>query len=374
MPERIAVTLFAQEPEDRPARRGVRLGWTLVTLAIVATVVFALVPAPYVIERPGPVFNTLGKVTVDNREVPLISITGTKTYPTAGTLDMLTVNIEGNRESLPNWLTVAGAWLDPSKAVLPVDLVYPKGESVQQSNKAAQIDMQNSQKDAVAAALNELGYDFPTTVTVGGLSPKSPADGVLQKGDILVSVNGESARSVEGLRALIAKTGAGVPVDIAILRDGAAKTVQVTPQLSTDGSRAPIIGILPAISYSFPFQVKIQLENVGGPSAGQMFALGIIDKLTPGKLNGGKSVAGTGTIDSSGTIGPIGGIRQKLYGARDAGASYFLAPESNCTEVTGHIPSGLTVFAVRTLHDSLASLKAIESGGSTAKLLRCPTG
>ena len=124
--------------------------------------------------------------------------------------------------------------------------------------------------------------------------------------------------------------------------------------------------------YTFPFEVMIQLNNVGGPSAGQMFALGIIDKLTTGKLNGGDHVAGTGTIDNEGNVGAIGGIRQKMYAAKDAGNSWFLAPQSNCDEVTGHIPSGLTVFAVKTLDDSLAVMKAISSHSSTAGLPSCP--
>jgi PDZ domain-containing protein len=142
--------------------------------------------------------------------------------------------------------------------------------------------------------------------------------------------------------------------------------------MSTDSPSVPIVGIYPAIAYTFPFSVKIQLQNVGGPSAGQMFALGIIDKLTAGKLNGGKRVAGTGTIDSAGNVGAIGGIRQKLYGARDAGATWFLAPYSNCNEVTGHIPSGIHVLAVKTLKDSLKALTAISTGASTSGLLTCP--
>jgi PDZ domain-containing protein len=119
--------------------------------------------------------------------------------------------------------------------------------------------------------------------------------------------------------------------------------------------------------------VNIQLNNVGGPSAGQMFALGIIDKLTPDQLNGGQRVAGTGTIDNEGNIGAIGGIRQKMYAARDVGNKWFLAPQVNCDEVTGHIPSGLTVFAVKTLDDSLKVMKALSSDSSTAGFPRCPT-
>jgi PDZ domain-containing protein len=193
------------------------------------------------------------------------------------------------------------------------------------------------------------------------------------KGDTILSVDGETTDSVLGLRAIIAKAGAGTPVSIGIERGGARMTVRVTPELSPGADPVPIIGIYPAVTYTYPFDVKIQLENVGGPSAGQMFALGIIDKLTPGALNGGAKVAGTGTIDADGNVGAIGGIRQKLYGARAAGAAWFLAPYANCNEVTGHIPSGIRVLAVRTLDDSLTALKAISSGSSTSGLLSCPS-
>lgn len=302
----------------------------------------------------------------------MIEIPGQKTYRTAGALDMLTVNVSGSREQAPSWFEVAQAYLDPSKAVLPIDSVYPVGTTVEKSNEQAAVDMQNSQKDAVAAALTKLGYTLPAALTVGGLSPKSPSRGILEKGDTIVSVDGKTADSVLGLRAIIAKSGAGTPVSIAIRRGGVDKTVQVTPVLSTGADPVPIVGIYPAVTYTFPFEVKIQLENVGGPSAGQMFALGIIDKLTPGELNGGKKIAGTGTIDAAGTVGAIGGIRQKLYGARAAGATLFLAPYSNCDEVTGHIPAGIRVFAVKTLDDSLKALTAISSGSSTKGLLTCP--
>jgi PDZ domain-containing protein len=370
------VALFIDDHRSgrSPARPRVTvLGWILLVVAVFGTLAFTLVPAPYVIEQPGPVFNTLGTVANGNKQVPLIEIPGQKTYPTSGSLDMLTVNIAGSREQPPSWFEVARAYLDSSEAVLPVDAVYPVGTSVEQSNAQATVDMQNSQKDAVAAALTHLGYTLPASLTVGGLSPKSPSTGILKKGDTIVSVDGQTTDSVLGLRAIIARSGAGTPVSIAIERGGVPKSVQVTPELSTGADPAPIVGIFPAIVYSYPFDVKIQLENVGGPSAGQMFALGIIDKLTPGALGGGAKVAGTGTITGDGVVGPIGGIRQKLYGARAAGATWFLAPYSNCDEVTGHVPSGIRVLAVKTLDDSLAALSAIKAGSSTKDLLACPT-
>ena len=364
--------LFTDIEPDAPARRRLRrLGWSILGVGLVGLVVVAFVPAPFVIEQPGPVYNTLGDVTVGDKTVSLIDIPGEETYPTKGSLDMLTVSIRGNRENLPSWLEVAAAYFDSSRAVVPVDAIYPVGQTVEQSNQQGAVDMANSQKAAVAAALTELGYDLPSTLSVVETQPGSPADGVLEADDVIVSVNGKTFADVSALREEIAANGTDAPAEVDILRDGEELALDITPELSTGDKPAPVLGIVVGSEYDFPFDVKIQLENVGGPSAGMMFALGIIDKLTPGELNGGENVAGTGTIDAAGAVGPIGGIRQKLYGASNAGADYFLAPESNCNEVTRHIPAGLTVFSVATLDDALAALEAISTGGGTGELPTC---
>ncbi|MGJ4843153.1 YlbL family protein [Leifsonia sp. Le1] len=366
----------AEESTTRvaPPRR-VIAGWIAVGVAFALTLVLAVAPAPFVIEQPGPVFNTLGKdQPVGSKESdkakPLISIPSQKTYPTAGSLDLLTVSVVGNPDQRPSWFDIISAWFQPSKAVLPVDVVFPPGTTTEQSNAENAALMVNSQQDAVAAALNHLGYDFPEAVAVKQVIKGTPAAGVLKVDDEITSVNGEPVPGVATLRELIDKNGTDKAAEVGIIRGGAASTVSITPVKS--GAQT-VLGIGAGMDYTFPFDVKIQLDNVGGPSAGQMFALGIMDQLTPGYLNGGKKVAGTGTIDNEGNIGPIGGIRQKMYAARDTGgATYFLAPATNCNEVTGHIPSGLHVFAVKTLDDSLAALKAISSGGSTSGLATCP--
>ncbi len=361
-------------PERIGPKRSVIVGWVFIAGAFVLTLVLALSPAPYVIEQPGPVFNTLG----DDQPVgsapskdakPLISIPSKTTYPTAGSLDLLTVSVVGNPDSLPSWLEVASAWFAPSKAVLPVDAVFPPGTTTEQSNKENAQMMVDSQQDAIAAALNELGYHYPEAVVVKQVIPGTPAVGKLEVGDEILTVDGKPVPGVQTLRDLLAANGAGTPVQLGIARKGSAQTIVITPEKS--GS-AVVVGIGAGMDYTFPFEVLIQLNNVGGPSAGQMFALGIIDKLTPGQLNGGERVAGTGTIDNEGNIGPIGGIRQKMYAARSAGATWFLAPETNCDEVTGHIPAGLKVFAVKTLDDSLAVMKAASSNSSTSTLASCP--
>lgn len=379
------MTLFSDQSATRPSRstwratrtrsgRGIRIGWTALVVGVVGALGLTFIPAPYVIERPGPVFDTLGEVTIGDDDVPLISIPGQRTYPTAGALDMLTVNVVGNRQERPSWFEVVGAWADPSEAVVPLDAVYPEGESVEQSNQQSAVDMQNSQKDAIAASLIELGYDLEATLSIAALAEGSPADGVLETGDVIKSVNGDTPTDVTDLRSIIADNGTTAAATILVERDGGEVTEEVTPVVAEGEGSPPILGISVGAEYDFPFEVKIQLENVGGPSAGMMFALGIIDKLTPGELNGGEEVAGTGTITSDGLVGAIGGIRQKLYGARDAGARYFLAPESNCNEVVGHVPDGIEVFSVATLEQSMTALDAIASGDGLAALPTCTGG
>lgn len=361
---------------DRPAfspraQRRSRLGWSVLGFGVLGALGLSLVPSPYVIERPGPVFDTLGEVVVDEETVPLISIPGEEVFPTEGSLSLLTVNVVGNRQNQPNWFQVVTSWADPSKAVVPINSVYPIGVTLEQSREQSKIDMQNSQKDAIAASLAELGYDLDSTLTVAAFSIDSPSDGILQAGDQILSVNGQVPVDVAQLRSIIAENGTERPVTIEVLRDGSTSSVQVTPVPSNGVGSAPIVGISVETNFDFPFEVDIQLEKVGGPSAGMMFALGIIDKLTPGELNGGLDVAGTGTITASGQVGPIGGVRQKLYGARDAGAEYFLAPSANCDEVIGHVPDGLSVFSVATLDESLAALEVLANGGDPAALPSC---
>ena len=231
--------------------------------------------------------------------------------------------------------------------------------------------MVDSQQEATAAALSELGYDVGAQVSVHSVMEDAAAQGVLQDGDIILEADGEAVADASDLRTVI-NEGEGAPVALLIEREGEEQTVEVTPKETTvDGQTLWLIGVNLITDYEFPIDVTIQLNNVGGPSAGMMFALGIIDTLTPGELNGGDNVAGTGTITADGTVGPIGGIRQKMWGARDAGAEWFLAPESNCDEVVGHIPGDLRVFAVEDLDDALAVLDAVREDGDLDALPTC---
>jgi len=371
------VALFDENLTIAPAPRrrmprGTSFGLWALTVALVALLVLTFLPTAYVIQQPGPVFNTLGTApSADGKEVPLISVKGAKTYPTKGTLDMLTVQVVGSRERTPNWFELALAWFDPSRAVLPIDSVFPTGQTTQERNEESAAMMVDSQKEATAAALTHLGYDVHPKLSVYSLTDDSAAQGKLRKDDVIVAANGTAITDVDTLRRIV-NDADGSAVTLTIERDGARQDVSVTPKkLTTQGTTTWLLGVSLITDYDFPIDVTIQLNNVGGPSAGMMFALGIMDTLTPGQLNGGKSIAGTGTITADGTVGPIGGIRQKLYGAKEAGASYFLAPDSNCDEVVGHVPSGLRVFAVKKVDDSLAVLDALRSGGDLDALPTC---
>jgi len=349
-------------------------GWLLLGLAIVGTVLLGLSPSPYAIERPGPVYDVLGTTDISGKTVPLIEVSGKKTYATSGKLDMLTVYVDGSPQTKLSWIEVAGSWFDTSRAAVPLDELYPTGQTDKEADQESTQEMSSSQQSAQAAALTALDipYTMTTTVTVAQVVKGAPAAGILKAGDVLETVNGAAVTSLAALQAVIRANGVDTPVTFGITRDGAAQTVEVTPTISAD-TKKPAIGIYTGGSstFTFPFDVKIQLQDVGGPSAGMMLALGIYDKLTPGTLVGGTHIAGTGTIDPNGTVGAIGGIRQKLYGARDDGATWFLAPASNCDEVVGHVPSGISVVAVKTLDDSLAAVKAIAAGTGTSSLPTC---
>lgn len=348
-------------PDVRP-RRVRRAGWVGLGIAAVATLALAFLPSPYVVETPGPTFDTLGATDAG----PLITIAGAETYPTDGELRLLTVSLLGNPQRPLTWIDVAEAYIDPSDGIIPMDAAFPPQVSVEQSNEAGRIEMENSQSAAVAAALLREGFEVVSDVRVAGVVPGSPAEGVLEEGDRILRVNGEDAYDVYSIRASVAAVDG--PTTFDIQRGEQPLTVEVTP--AVEGEQK-IVGIYPSNEFGFPFQVDIQLPNVGGPSAGMMFALGIVDELTPGAMTAGARWAGTGTISALGDVGPIGGIVQKMHGAVESGATLFLAPVENCGEVAGRVPDGLTVFAVDTLDDAITAIETVATDADTSALPTC---
>lgn len=344
-------------PPAAPERLSGRSTTLLVSgfLAIVIGAVIALVPAPYAIYAPGPVTNVLGLVG----STRLISISGAPTYPAKGTLDMTTVSVYGGPGRSLRLPQVLQAWLSRSQAVLPQDQVFPPGQTATQVSTENAAEMSESQQTATAAGLREAGLVVRETVTIAEVSGAAPAASVLRAGDVITGVDGVDVIDSAAVRAAVSALPPGAPVTVAVRRGGATLQ-QRTTTTSQDGRTILGVGLTP--TFRFPVDVKFATRDVGGPSAGMMFALGIYDLLTPGELTGGVKVAGTGTIDAAGVVGPIGGIAQKLVGARSAGARWFLAPAANCDEVVGNVPEGLRVVRTASLRESRVAVQAIAAG------------
>lgn len=357
------MTLFSEPTLKNPKKRVA--GLVFLAVFIVASIGLVALPSPYVIEQPGPVINVLG--TDGGKEI--ISIEGAPSYPTSGELDLLTVSVVGSREQTPSWPELLLAWLNPEKSIIPIDEVYPINQTQQQNDAESQAMMEQSQQDAIYVALTKLGYEVPVHVYISEVKKNAPSSKKLVAGDYVEAINGHNPGTIDGLRELINKYG-DKPLDVTVLRAGKELHFSITPTLD-DATQKLMLGIFVGYKYDFPVKVDLQLSDIGGPSGGNMFALGIYDRLTPGELTGGEHIAGTGTIDDLGNVGPIGGIQQKMYGAKNAGAKYFLAPEANCGDVVGYVPSGMKLFKVSTFEQSLSIVEAIGKHQDLSKFATC---
>ena len=370
-----APALAPPAPGSRRRRRLLRVG-APVLLALTGLVAAATVPVDYVIESPGPTWNVLGAVEGDEpgsgegSSTPVITVTGAGTYPAEGALRMTTVAVRGCPGHPVTLLDVLGAWLDEDTSVIDRDLVCPATMSAEQVEQANQSQMLSSQSTAVAAALLEAGLTDDVLLEVQGVADAQAGAGLVV-GDVLVALTIDGQRTaVTGypqLRHLLATVAPATRLTVTVERDGTPTDVVLTtlsPQEAgaPEGTEGSVLGISLAMRVDSGIDAQFGLESVGGPSAGSMLALGVIDLLTPGSLTGGEDVAGTGTIAVDGSIGAIGGIRQKMAGAAQAGSSWFLAPVDNCDEVLGHEPEGMTVVAVSSLHEAVEAVEAIASG------------
>jgi PDZ domain-containing protein len=327
-----------------------RRGATLVVgaLLLLALVWQALVaPVPYVELGPGPTVDTLGEVEGH----PVIGLTGVPATKSAGQLRLTTVNV---RDSTTLFDAVKG-WLSGDSAVVPRELIYPPDKTEKQVDQENAQQFKASQTSAETVALRKLGYEVQVSVTE--VSAGSPAEGALKVGDIIVSIDGTAVTSTQKLRELIRAKDAGQPREVKYKRDGVEAVATIAPAKGDDG--VPRLGVVPDQKQNAPFDVSFDLDRIGGPSAGMMFTLGVIDKVDPADLTGGIRVAGTGTVDDEGNVGPIGGIPQKLRGAKRDKASVFLVPAANCAEAKANAVSGLPLIRVATVDDALAALQEL---------------
>ena len=332
-------------------RRGVTviLGALITTLLAIGVMA---VPMPYVVLKPGPTVNTLGS---DNGK-EVIQVTRAKTSTSTGQLRLTTVGVQNDVELV--W-AIRG-WFSDEQAVVPRDVVYPPDQTEKQVEEQNEQEFQVSQTSAETVALRELGYPVQTVVT--DVTADGPSVGKLQRDDVITSVDGVPVTSSVKLTALVQDRPAGTALTLGYTRDGKPGSARVVTAADEQGT--PRVGVQIKQNQPHPFDVKIDLGEIGGPSAGLMFTLGIIDKLKPEDLTGGKIIAGTGTIDDEGNVGPIGGIPQKLVGARDASAQLFLVPIGNCAEALRNAVPGLPMAQVATVDDALAALRTFTTGGT----------
>jgi PDZ domain-containing protein len=325
-------------------------------LLLVFGVVGALLPVPYVAQVPGPTFNTLGEIDGE----PIIAVEGRERNDTSGNLNLTTVGVPRGA------LTLVGAvqgWFDSEVTVVPREQVYPSGQTEEETQQQNRDAFLTSEQSARMAALAELGY--PRKVVVQDLVEDSPSEGRLQAGDALESVAGTPTPDTAALTAALAAVPPGSTVPVTYTRLGAPGSGTVTTTAAAEGGGSAL-GVLVLESPYAPFTVDIRVDDVGGPSAGLMLTLGIMDLVGDTDLTEGAVVAGTGTITEDGAVGPIGGIPLKLVSARDIGAELFLVPADNCAEALRNAQPGLGMARVATLDDALTALDDLREGRTPA--------
>jgi PDZ domain-containing protein len=329
-------------------------GILAVPLLIALWVTAAFVPLPYVTYEPGLTLNVLG--TTDGKEI--IEVHGARAYRDDGELRMTTVYVSQPRpKGKNNLFELMHDWVSNQDAVYPYGAIYADHQTVEQNRQEGAAEMTSSQDAATAVALEELGYDV-TEPVVAAVTTGAPADGHLEKGDVIIAVDGSPVANSNDVVDAVTDAPTGEPVRFVVRRDGKRQQVSVTPTTS-DGKPQVGIQVGTQVDKDLPVDVTVNIDpNIGGPSAGLMFSLGIYDTLTPGSLTGGETVAGTGTMDAAGNVGPIGGIQQKIVGAREAGAELFLVPPDNCADALGAPNGDMRLVEAPTMHSARESIEA----------------
>ncbi|MEU0313585.1 PDZ domain-containing protein [Nocardioides sp. NPDC006273] len=317
---------------------------------VVALIVIAwVVPLPYTIYSPGPTVNVLGEF--DGKDI--VQVEGHKAYDDEGQLRMTTVS-ETTREARLGLWTLLGAWMSNTEAVYPREVAYPDQGTVEDDREAGQVQMASAQDAAIAAALTKLGEDVDE-VSVAEVAKDAPAAGKLKADDVVTKVGDKPVDTPQEVVTEVQKVEPGDTVVMTVERDGKKRTETITTG-EKDGKA--YIGVSLGATYEFPYDIKITLDPaIGGPSAGLMMALSVYDTLTEDPLTDERKIAGTGTIDGDGNVGPIGGIQQKIPGAAEDGAELFLVPAGNCQDVEGAANGDMRLTRVETLDDAIEAIE-----------------
>jgi Lon-like protease len=321
-----------------------RILLTLAPAAVLALCLYS-VELPYFVEGPGSAKAVL----------PLIDIDGAETYSSEGEYLLTTVNV-----GRVNVFDALAAWVDPAEHLVPEDAFLAPGQSDREYERVVQSQMDQSKIAAVAVALERL-TDYPRDhgpgVIVQGAVSDSPSEGKLFAGDLITAIDGEPLEGLGELRERIEEASPSVVLRLTVepVEGGEARKVEVRP-ISLPGADRPVIGVYTVAN--FPLRVRIESGTVGGPSAGLMWALGVIDALTPDDLTGGRTLAGTGSVDLEGNVRPIGGVALKLATAAKAGAESFLVPRGNLAEAR-EAGTDIELVPVSTVDQAVRALEAM---------------
>lgn len=311
-------------------------------------------PIPYVFFKPGVPNNVMGS---------LIEINDAKSYGSNGKLYITSILVTSpdapvlGAETLYNWA------IGPH-VVLPREMIYPPAIPGQRIERDSRDEMTGSKITATAAALQYLGYKIEKIYFISQIREYSKAGGILQPGDRIISVDGSVIENIEEIRSSYSDRNIGDIIEIKIERQVDDEIEILTERIELVGNgepggdnQKPAIGVLVGTSAKFPIDIDFNIRGVGGPSAGMIFAIGIVEKMTPEDLLRGRKIAGTGAITADGKVQGIGGIEEKMIGAARKGATLFLAPRENCPDIK-NVPDNLKVIPVSTLSEAIAALRA----------------
>lgn len=375
-------------------RTRVKLADVAGTVTLLLLIAFLLVPMPYVSAAPGATQDVLGTMSDPGQDpTPVISIEGRETFPSEGELLFTTVGLRGSPDRPISAAEVIASWFSPSSTVAPTEVYFPPGSTADEVREQNLADMTSSQDLASVVALTELGIEVPAELTIVAAMSRPAmglgqddaivrAEDVVEPGDKIESINGEEIVTHQQLLQLVETLTPDVPITMGVVREGDDVTVTFAPFANDDGSASDTdeggktetqtrLGVYLKPKYDLPIDIDINAHSVGGPSAGLMFSLGIIDQLTPEDLTSGHVIAGTGAVSILGEVEPIGGTDHKILGAARAGATWFLVPESNCADITRTPPRSIEVVSVATVAQAREALESIREG-EFDDLPRCP--
>jgi PDZ domain-containing protein len=325
-------------------------------LLLVLGVLGTTLPVPYVAQVPGPTFNTLGDIDGE----PIIVVEGREPNDVDGNLNLTTVGVSRGGLSL---VQAVRGWLDDEVAVVPEDVIYPPDRSEEETREANREAFLTSEQAAESVALGHLGY--PEKVVVKGLAEDSPSEGQLEEGDAIEAIDGRPTPDLGTLDEVLTSVPGGTEVTVDYTRLGEPGSTTVVTRAATE-REGSLLGVSVLLQPFAPFDIDIQVEDVGGPSAGLMLTLGILDLVGDDDLTDGAVIAGSGTIDIDGNVGPIGGITLKMVTARDIDAELFLVPADNCAEALRVEDPGFPLARVATLDDALDALADFQAGRTPA--------